>query len=227
VSASDLVVPVVRRLGALRERVVFVGGAVRGLLITDPGAAPERATDDVDVIVELTSRAEFHRLGADLRAIGFREDTSEGAPLCRWIVDGIKVDVMPTSGAVLGFRNQWYAAAIANAIEVDVLGERFRIVDAPHFCATKLDAYADRGGGDLYHHDLEDVIAIVDGRVELQSELARAAHGVRSYVERALRDLLKNPAFLEALPGHLPGDTASQARLPLVLERLRALAGSR
>ena len=75
-SSLDLVVLVARQLGTLRDRVVFVGGAVRGLLVTDPGAAPERATDDVDVIVELASAVEFHRLGDQLRALGFRASGS-------------------------------------------------------------------------------------------------------------------------------------------------------
>jgi predicted nucleotidyltransferase len=218
---------VVRRLGDLRDRVVFVGGMVRGLLITDAGAAPDRPTDDVDLIVELTSTAAYHRLAVKLRALGFREDSTPGAPICRWIVEGVTVDVMPTKGVVLGFRNRWYGEAIAHAIEVQAERERFRIVDAPHFCATKLDAYADRGAGDLYHHDLEDVIAVVDGRAELHAELAATDVTVRRYVAEELQRLLDTPAFLEALPGHLPGDTASQARLPLVRDRLKALASLR
>jgi hypothetical protein len=32
-----------------------------------------------------------------------------------------------------------------------------------------------------------------------------------------------NAAFLEALSGHLPGDETSQARLPIIRERLRLL----
>lgn len=38
-------------LGELREQVVFVGGAVAGLLVTDPLADPVRATRDVDAVV--------------------------------------------------------------------------------------------------------------------------------------------------------------------------------
>jgi predicted nucleotidyltransferase len=224
VSTLGPLLVVVRRLGDLRDRVVFVGGSVRGLLITDPAAAPERPTDDVDMIVNLTSTAAFHQLGAELRALGFLEDTTPGAPICRWIVEGVRVDVMPTHGVVLGFRNRWYGEAIAHSVKVQADGEGFHIVNAPHFCATKLDAYADRGKGDLYHHDLEDVVAVVDGRVELQRELEETAVDVRRYVAGQLRGLLGIPAFLEALPGHLPGDTASQARLPLVQERLQALA---
>jgi hypothetical protein len=215
---------VVRRLGALRERMVFVGGMVRALLITDTGAASERPTDDVDAIVHVTSRVELHRLGEELRRLGFREDASEGAPICRWIVAGVRVDVMPTDGAVLGFRNRWYKEAILHAVLAEAEGERFRIVSAPYFCATKLEAFGDRGGGDLYHHDLEDVIALVDGRSELHSEIERAARGVRRYLAHTIATLLDSDAFLEALPGHLPADAAGQARRPLVEARLRAIA---
>jgi hypothetical protein len=36
--------------------------------------------------------------------------------------------------------------------------------------------------------------------------------------------LLATPAFIDALPGHLPGDAASQARVPDLEDKLRALA---
>ena len=215
---------VARRLGALRPRAVFVGGMIRGLLITDPGAAPERPTDDVDVIVQLTAREEFYRLNEELRRLGFREDSSEGAPVCRWVVEGVLVDVMPTEGSILGFSNDWYPAAHAHAFEVTADGESLRVVSAPYFCATKLEAFADRGKGDLYHHDLEDVLAVIDGRAELHAELVSSEDDVREYVSTRVAELLAMPAFLEALPGHLPGDEASQARLPLVEQRLRTIA---
>lgn len=37
-------------LGALRDKVVFVGGCSVGLLLTDSAAAPVRVTYDVDLI---------------------------------------------------------------------------------------------------------------------------------------------------------------------------------
>ena len=36
--------------------------------------------------------------------------------------------------------------------------------------------------------------------------------------------LLATPAFIEALPGHLPGDAASQERLPDLEDKLRRIA---
>ena len=47
----DGIKAIAKKLGPLRERVVFLGGATTGLLITDPAAPPIRPTEDVDVIV--------------------------------------------------------------------------------------------------------------------------------------------------------------------------------
>jgi len=60
--------------------LVFVGGAVTSLLATDAGAGAPRTTLDVYPIAEITSYAEFAAFGDRLRALGFSEDASEGAP---------------------------------------------------------------------------------------------------------------------------------------------------
>jgi hypothetical protein len=62
-----------------------VGGCATGLLITDPGAAAVRRTYDVDVIAEIVSYPEYAVFSERLRHLGFQEDSSEGAPLCRWL----------------------------------------------------------------------------------------------------------------------------------------------
>jgi hypothetical protein len=67
--------------------------------------------------------------------------------------------------------------------------------------------------------------AVIDGRVELIGEVASADADVRDYIADEMRRLLQARAFLDALPGSLLPDSATQARLPLLLDRLRALAG--
>ena len=57
--------------------LVFVGGAVTSLLVTDEGAGAPRPTLDVDAIAEITSYAEYAAFGERLRALGFSEDASE------------------------------------------------------------------------------------------------------------------------------------------------------
>lgn len=84
-------------LGDLTEEVVFVGGATVGLWISDPVAPPVRATDDVDVVVEVTTRTEFYEFEAKLRAAGFGEDQTSGV-ICRWrhLDTGLILDAMPS-----------------------------------------------------------------------------------------------------------------------------------
>ena len=222
---------VAERLADLRPELVFLGGATLELLITDPGASAPRPTKDVDVIVELGSYADYVLLQERLRARGFQEDSSEGAPVCRWVTQGIKVDVMPTRDGILGPPNRWFSAAMRDATEVDLGHDvTIRLISAPCFVATKLEAFQGRGQDDYQlSHDIEDVVAIIDGRAELGDEIRASAPELRDFLVEAISKLLGTEAFREALPGYLPGDSASQARLPLVIERLARIAdrGSR
>ena len=215
-------------LGPLRTEVVFVGGMIRSLLITDPAAPMARPTDDIDLVAAISSRAEYYVLAERLRELGFREDRRDKAPLCRWIVRGLTVDVMPDHENVLGFSNRWYHSAGKTAT-VHTIGredsDRIRVVNAPHFVATKITSFQNRGKGDFCHHDMEDIVAVVDGREELLAEHGEAPAALRSFVATEIGTLLKNDSFIEPLPGHLPGDKASQARLPLLHRRLTDIAG--
>src|SRR5690348_16692731 len=99
-------------LRPLLDELVFVGGSVAGLLITDAAVGDPRTTLDVDAIAEITSYAEYAAFGERLRSLGFTEDTSEGAPLCRWVQRDAILDVMPLDEKILGFSNRWYRAAM-------------------------------------------------------------------------------------------------------------------
>jgi predicted nucleotidyltransferase len=221
---------VARRLGPMREQVVFLGGATTALLVTDPAAPAPRPTKDVDVIIEVGSRVEYSTtLREKLLDLGFREDTDEDAPVCRWVIDHVKVDIMPTEGNVLGFSNRWYGPAMRDAARHELPdGTSIRVISAPHFVAAKIDAFRNRGDGDhLASHDLEDLAFVVDGRAETVDEVQSAADDLREYLGRYLGELLDTPAFVDALPGHLPGDPASQRRIPSLREKLQHMAGRR
>ena len=47
-------------------------------------AAEVRPTYDFDAIAEITSYVGYAEFSKRLKALGFRKDTREGAPLCRW-----------------------------------------------------------------------------------------------------------------------------------------------
>jgi hypothetical protein len=76
----------------------------------------------------------------------------------------------------------------------------------------------------LFSHDLGDLISVIDGRDELVGECRDLDEEPKMYLRDWMRRLLITPAFLDALPGHLPGDAASQARSPDLIDKLRLLA---
>ena len=216
---------VARALGDLRDDVMFVGGAVTPFMVTNPAAPQPRETDDVDIVVDIATYADYVQVNERLRELGFVEDVSDGAPSCRWLLQGVTVDVM-SAGPQPGPQNRWYAEAMEHcqtfAIADDV---NVRILSPPYFIATKLDAFNDRGRGDYVpSRDIEDIVAVVDGRASIQSEVLSSPPSIRAYLAERFATLLADTDFIDAVAGHLPGDSASQARLPLVLSRMRAIA---
>ena len=208
------------------DELVFVGGCATGLLVSDEAAAEVRPTFDVDAIAEITSYVEYTTFGERLHKLGFTEDASEGAPNCRWQHGEIKLDLMPLDEKILGFSNRWYKAAMDTANEFEIERDiRIRVVTAPYFCATKLEAFKGRGKGDyLASHDLEDLITVVDGRPELLDELRSAPEDVRSYIADAVGQMLKARQFIDALAGYLLPDSASQARINQLLAKLTQIS---
>ena len=221
----NLLTGVAERLKPLLADVVFVGGCMTGLLITDKAAADVRATIDVDVIVELATYAEYASFSERLRDLGFREDASPNAPICRWLIEDMILDVMPTEEKLLGFSNRWYGDALSSARERHLRDDlRIRVVTAPYFVGTKLEAFRGRGNDDYQEsRDLEDLISVIDGRGEIVDEV-RSIEDVRLYVADQFGQLLKTESFLTALPGYLLPDPGSQGRLMVILDRMKILS---
>ncbi len=216
----------VQKLGPLVEEVVFLGGCATCLLLTDPGTPPPRVTYDVDVIVETVSLLDYHKLSERLRGQNFTEDFNSDAPICRWRSGQTILDVMPTHPEILGFGNEWYPEAFSAAITVSLpAGQEIRVLPAPYFLATKLDAFRGRGNNDyLLSKDMEDIITIIDGRPHLVDEIKSTNIALRSYLASEFSQLLINKHFIDALPGHLPPDSASQSRLPVIHSRIESIS---
>lgn len=214
-----------RALQPLLEELVFLGGCTTGLLLSDPAAAGVRPTTDVDTIAEVASYGAYAKLSERLRELGLSEDTSAGAPLCRWRIGALLVDVMPTSQEILGFTNRWYTPALATAQPTQLDELQIRVITPVYFLATKLEAFCARGRADIGgSHDLEDILTVIDGRPEIVEEVQSAQADVRAYIAAVFQELLSTRAFTDALPGFLLPDAATQARLPLLIGRLNKLA---
>jgi len=227
---AEMLAIVGSKLAGLPRRVVFIGGATTELYITDLAAPEVRSTLDVDVIVQVDSYAEYvSRVRSELLAVGAREDTSDDAPLCRWVLDDVHVDVMAPNEDVLGFTNRWYHDALQHAQERRLHdGTVILVTTGPLFLATKIEAFRGRSGGDyLASKDMEDIVAVMDGRPEIVEEVAAAEPGLRSFLREALAEWLSRSDFADVIAGHLPGDLDSQGRAEVILERMANIAQTR
>jgi hypothetical protein len=222
----DLLERAAEKLRPLLPEIVFVGGCATGLLITDPGAAAVRGTYDIDVITEIASYADYVVFSDRLRELGFQEDSREGAPLCRWQYSDLVLDVMPLDAKILGFSNRWYADALRTSANVLLSsGLTIRAITAPYFLGTKIEDFRGRGHGDYFaSHDLEDFVAVIDGRTLLLQEVREASPELCTFIGEALRTLLAAHRFQDALPGYLPPDSASQAPIGQLSRKLNELS---
>ena len=156
---------VAHKLGALKEEMVFLGGCATALLITDNIAPDVRYTLDVDCIVDVISLNQYHKIEKQLRNLGFTQSVMEEV-ICRWRYDNVILDVMPTDEKILGFWNRWYREAIKYAMNYSLTNKiSIKVISAPYFLATKIEAFKTRGNTDFYaSHDFEDIVTVFDGR---------------------------------------------------------------
>lgn len=218
---------VAEALGDLCDELVLVGGCAASLLIDAPTASPARVTYDVDVIAEVAALHGYHALERKFAGRGFSRDVSEDAPICRWRIRDIEVDLMPTDENILGFANRWYSLAAASATSVTLpSGRRINLISAPAFLATKFEAFHTRGKNDVVmSHDLEDIVNVVEGRQLIVDEVSAADTQLRTYLAMRFDELRRHTDFENTLPGLVAYDELFQSRIEAVRHRISAIAG--
>ncbi|MBL8027645.1 MAG: hypothetical protein JNL74_14585 [Fibrobacteres bacterium] len=191
-------------LGKLNSEVVFVGGMVCQFYAQSKAAPAFRPTDDIDCVIEIHTHKEYAALEQQLRGLGFTHDTRQGAPVCRKIFKNIKVDFMPSDEKVIGFTNKWFQVGLKHTIEIGLTRKiKIRILELPYFLATKFEALFDRGQGDLYSHDFEDIVNVLAYRKSFEDfEI------LPSILKKALKEwataIIANRGILEIVKAHLP-----------------------
>ncbi|MCK5687798.1 nucleotidyl transferase AbiEii/AbiGii toxin family protein [Myxococcota bacterium] len=212
---------VARGLGELADKVAFVGGATVGIYIDDPAVEDVRVTKDVDCVIEVSGLHDYAKLEMHLRRLGFTNVVEEGAPICRWRFSGVIVDVMPTDSSILGFSNRWYPEAMEHLRrEIVADGIEIAVFELCYFIATKLEAFNTRGKEDWWaSHDLEDIIALLDGCISVEEELSKAEGELRSYLQAEFTQVLRHKDAKEILSAHLMPTGTTYARV----ERISAI----
>lgn len=205
------------------NNVVFVGGSVIGLYSTNPAAPEVRYTEDIDCIVNLAARKNFNDLENELRKKKFQNDMRETAPICRWIYSGVTVDIMPVDSSILGFTNIWYEPGLKNTISYDISNDlTIRILSAPYFLATKIEAHNRRGVNDIrFSHDFEDIVYLLDNRKELIEEVKNSDKEIKNYLNQQFSIFINNPSLDEGIECVLPYGSSSKT-----LERIKQIFSS-
>lgn len=213
------------KLGEIRDDVVFLGGCTTGLFITDPEFPDVRYTVDVDCIVDVISLNQYHQLEKKLTKQGFKKSLTEDV-ICRWFYDDVTLDVMPTDEKILGFGNRWYKKAIECSVMHPLTDKiNIKIVTAPYFLATKLEAFKTRGKMDYYaSHDFEDIMSILDGRIEIVEEIHKADNELRNHLINSFGEIDNSPAFRGAIQGHfVQYGSFADGRIAIVEQKIKEI----
>lgn len=217
---TDMILRVATALGEnLLKRTAFVGGVTTGLFVTDDFAREGvRFTDDVDLIVDIVGPGDWVQLQAELRRRGFRESPEDDV-VCRMRLGDLKVDFMPDDEGILGFSNRWYSLGLETAVDHPLTDDiTIRVLTAPLFLATKLEALRGRGSDDLLmSRDLEDILLLLDGRPTLVEEVAGAPTEVIEYLANEFAQLMRHSDFESAVEGNMRGDAG---RIGLIRNRI-------
>lgn len=212
-------------LSKLKNKFVYVGGAVVELYCDDPARAEVRPTDDIDVVVELLNYGSYATLEENLRTIGINHHIDDNnnqdltqSVICRYRYHGIIIDIMPTNDEILGFTNIWYKDGLQNSIPYkldDLL--TIQIFPLPYFIASKFEALKserpEKGGKDYrVNSDFEDIIYIFDNRINIKDELIECENYVKVYLQKMITALLKRPYIEEEITANLEYSSSNQRK---------------
>ena len=222
-SNKEMLITVANGLGKLLKHVFFVGGSVIEFYLENPSSDPVRPTKDVDCVLEATAKLDFRYWEKLLHSHGFKHDMSDGAPICRWIFNGIHVDIM-LPDLQMGFTNKWYAEGIKHSFDFQLNKNlQIKLFELPYFLATKFEAVLHRGLPDLRtSHDFEDIVYLWSNAHSV-FEQCKKAEKLQNYFSATLKKLMNNWIFNEAIEAHLPFDNILSAeKIKREMRMLRA-----
>lgn len=218
-----LVAQVAKGLHELRDKMVFIGGAVISLYTDDPAAEEIRPTADIDMTINLTNYAEWAQMQERLAELEFYPDP-QGQSICSYKFQNIAIDIMPADDSSIGVSNIWYKPGFKYLQQIKLEdGTKINILPSPYFLATKLEAFKDRGQNDFYgSHDFEDIIYLIDNRTTIVEEIVAADTNVRKYIKEELTKIKNHPQADEILAMHIH-PLIREERFKMLMEKIQII----
>jgi hypothetical protein len=212
---------VAKALGELIDELVFVGGSSLILIVGDQPREELRPTTDIDSIVDVDSYTALHEFEKRLIKRGFKRSDKPNDPICRWTLNGITLDVMPSKQITGHVTNIWYDEAIKHAMVFDVGNSKnAKVISPGYFVATKLVALKDRGNvadllgmnsnEDFQNKDLEDIVLLFDLLSLAEIFENRLSESAKSYVQAELKKISQIPTLPDFVSRCLSADFNDQ-----------------
>ena len=219
---QEIIQNVAKALGDLNDNVIYVGGATVSLYIDDTAANDVRATNDVDISVEIGSLTQLEALREELISKGFKQ-SADLKVICRFKLDDILIDVMGTNPIGWAPANPWFELGFKNRKQIQVREYAINIMPLPYFLASKFVAHTNRGGNDpRMSHDFEDIIYILDNRSDWYEMIFNADDEVKTYLLEQFKNILESNRMQEAILGNLSYQSQDE-RYKMIMEKITKL----
>jgi len=214
----SVVAEVAKALKNYRDKMVFVGGAVVSLYTDDVAAGEIRPTGDIDLTLNIINLSNWVIVQEELSKLGFHPDPF-GHAICSYKYKDIPVDIMSTEDGPLGPSNRWYKIGFTDLWKVKVKTEEINILKAPYYLATKFEAFNNRGTDYRTSHDMEDVIYILDNRIDIVDEINKSPLVVKSFIQYEIQRMIDDNILEEVLEAHIHPLVIEQ-RYPLIIDKI-------
>ena len=197
-----VVAEIAEALKDIKQDMVFVGGAIISLYTDDPAADEIRPTQDVDMTINILNLGHWEEVQKKLSELGFQPDPF-GHAICSYKYNDIPVDIMATEDGPLGPSNRWYKVGFKNLKNVKVKDQEIKILSAPCYLATKFEAFKNRGNDYRTSHDIEDIIYVLDNRIDIVSEITEGEPSILLFIREQLQIIINKGILKEVLVSHI------------------------
>lgn len=208
-------------LEELNKDVIYVGGAVVSLYVTDGGAEQPRPTKDIDISVQISTYAQMEELRERLATKKIFPAPSEDV-MYRYSYEDILIDFIPFSETPLGPTNRLLKPGFEKAYPVTIGNVEINILPVSLFLATKWEAYKSRGDDPRASHDFEDIMFILDNNKNVVEDIRNADEYVQDFLKEMSHVILNHPSRNEIIESQINPFTSSERR-EIVIVKLREI----
>ncbi len=209
-------------LGDINDEVIYVGGAVVSLYVTDDTAEQPRPTMDIDISVQISSYSQMDQFRKRLAKKKIYPAASETV-MYRFSYQDILIDFIPFEDTPLGPTNKWIKPGFKKSYSVRIGKTYIKVLPLSYFLATKWEAFKNRGDDPRMSHDFEDIIYILDNNPNVIDDIIYSDYDVKAFLKEMSDEILSHSSLSEIIECHLNPYEAKE-RGVLLVEKIRQLA---